>query len=265
MSRKIPPWRLPSLPGENEAETNERRNRAYFEEQLDNNMEWFQRMGGALDFVGKRVLEIGCGHGALSVFAAEHGAAQVVGLDLDESRIDFARRYTASKYPHLAEILHFEMTDAASFNDGSFDMIISKDTFEHIEDVEEIMGHFRRLLCSGGTLAIGFSPLYYSPYGDHGRFRLGVPWLHAILPESLLVLWISRLEKRKIKNALDLGLNKLMPYQFRQLMKNYHWASLAIEYNRGNKRLFWLFNKLRCLPLLERYFTVSIYVLATKP
>ena len=178
------------MPSESEAETNERRNCAYVEEQLGDNMEWFRRMGRGIDFDGKRVLEIGCGHGALSVFAAKHGSTQVIGLDVDESRIDFARRYTASQYPHLVGILQFETANAASFHDGSFDMIISKDTCEDLEDVDETMEHCQRLLRSGGTLAIGFAPLYDSPYGDHGRFGLGIPWLHAMLPESIPVRWI---------------------------------------------------------------------------
>lgn len=267
MARKVPAWRLPPLPGESAAETQDRRDRAYFVEQLEDNQEWLRRVGSIepLNFAGKRVLEIGCGHGALAIFAAQKGATQVVGLDLDEGRIAFAQRLLAEKYPEYVKSVCFETVDVANFKAPAFDLVVSKDAFEHIDDLPEMLAQIRRLLRPGGILAVGFSPLYYSPFGDHGRFHLGLPWLHAIIPEGLLARWASYRERRTITGAADLGLNKVTPHEFRQLMASAPWSTLAIRYNQGRNSLFHLFDGLRRIAGLERYFTVNIYALATMP
>lgn len=258
---------LPPLPGESPAETQRRRERAYFVEQFESNQEWLRRIGGIapLEFAGKRVLEIGCGHGALAFFAAQQGAAQVVGLDLDQERIAFARRVLAEDYQECAGRVHFETEDVAGFQGPPFDLVISKDSFEHIADLPGMLAHIRRMLRPGGTFAVGFSQLYYSPFGDHGRFHVRVPWLHALVPEGLLARWASYREGRLITSAADVGLNKVTPSEFRQLMASTPWSSLSIRYNQGGHSLFRLFDVLRRVPGLERYFTVSIYALASMP
>ena len=56
---------------------------AYFDEQMaESNPEFWSRCGGRPDLRGLRVLEVGCGHGALSVDMAR-GGADVLGVDLN--------------------------------------------------------------------------------------------------------------------------------------------------------------------------------------
>ena len=43
------------------------------------------------DFAGKRVLDMGCGYGWHCMYAAEHGAEQVIGFDPSEKMIAVAR------------------------------------------------------------------------------------------------------------------------------------------------------------------------------
>ncbi len=45
------------------------------------------------DLKGKRVIDYGCGAGFFSVYAAQSGAAKVVGVDAEESALATARHF----------------------------------------------------------------------------------------------------------------------------------------------------------------------------
>ena len=182
-NKKMQPWEIPALPGESAADHKERKRQTYFNDQRENNLEWFKRMDFQLDVTGMRVLDLGCGHGALSVSFAERGAAEVVGIDLDDDRIDFANRNLAANFPELAGRVQFRCEDVLRMSE-QFDLIVSKDAFEHIDDLGGVIGHLHSMLKPGGYLAPGFSPLFFSPFGDHARYELSVPWAH-VLPERL--------------------------------------------------------------------------------
>jgi SAM-dependent methyltransferase len=263
LTRRIRPWLIPPVPGETPAQTSARRDEAYFAEQLSDNDEWLRRMGRGLDVKGKRVLDLGCGHGALSVLMAKLGAVKVVGVDLDEGRIDFARRNGAARYPEFANVLSFEAIDITDLQ-GEYDLVVSKDAFEHIDALEHVLDQIFRLLAPGGSLASGFGPLYYSPFGAHGRFHLGVPWLHSVVPESVLSAMASRREGRSVRSASDLGLNKLTTPALERFIAHQAWSNVDIHFNQGAKRLFKVFDQLRKFPALEKYFTVNVYLLARK-
>ena len=261
---EMKPWEIPARPGESPAELKERRRQAYFDDQRENNLEWFKRMDFQIDVAGMRVLDLGCGHGALSIGFAERGAAEVVGLDLDSDRIDFAQRNLNKAFPELKGRVQFRCEDVMDIED-QFDLIVSKDAFEHIDDLSGVIAHLHSLLKPGGYLAPGFSPLYFSPFGDHARYELKVPWAHAITPEKLLVWWINQRTDKDITNSMDLGLNRLTPKDFRTIFADAGvWEQVDIQYNRGDNRLFPVFNALRKVPGIEKFFTTSIYAVARK-
>ncbi len=261
---KMQPWEIPSLPGESPAAHKERKRQTYFDDQRENNREWFKRMNFQIDVEGMRVLDLGCGHGALSVSFAELGAAEVVGIDLDDDRIDFANRNLAKNFPELTDRVQFRCEDVLELQD-QFDLIVSKDAFEHIDDLSGVIRHLHSLLKPGGYLAPGFSPLFFSPFGDHARFELSVPWAHAVLPERMLVWWLNQRTDKGVNNSMDLGLNRLTPAQFRQIFDGEGaWDEVLIQYNRGDNPLFTVFNALRRVPPVEKFFTTSIYAVARK-
>jgi SAM-dependent methyltransferase len=229
---------------------------------VQENFEWLARIGRPIVFSGAHVLDLGCGHGALSIAIAQNGAKKVVGLDLDADRIDFAARNLNERFPELVEkVLFLDQDIAARPERGRYDLVVSKDSFEHIEDLESVTESISVLLKDGGKLIVGFSPLYYSPFGDHGRLLLPLPWLHALFPTRLLGRWASFRMRRKITNISDLGLNRLTPKQFRKLFENPKWRIVSLEYNRGSKLLMPIMRMLRRLPCLEDYFTVNIYAI----
>ena len=73
------------------------------------------------DFAGKRVLDLGCGYGWHCIYAAEHGAASVTGVDLSEKMLAVAREKTAA--PQVT-YLRGDM-GAVEFPPESFDVVLS--------------------------------------------------------------------------------------------------------------------------------------------
>lgn len=235
--------------------------RQYFDGQDASNKEYWRRFDTRLDWAGKRVLEVGCGHGAMSVEIAQAGAS-VVGVDLDEGRIAFANRNVAQQFPHLLDRLTFRAVDATSLPvDEPFDVIISKDTFEHVADVASLLRALgERLVRPDGLIYAGFSPLYYSPFGDHGRTGLKVPWAHAVLPKRAVLAAAARRNGHPVASLLDIGLNGNTPAQFRAAFEESGLRLLDIAYNRGDKRLLPALEKVRKrFRRLDRFSTVSIY------
>lgn len=80
------------------------------------------------DLTGRRVLDAGCGTGALSIEAARRGA-DVVGIDISPNLIDLARQRTPED---LVERVHFEAGDMlGGGGHGQFDHIVAMDSLIH--------------------------------------------------------------------------------------------------------------------------------------
>lgn len=267
---RFEPWNLPPLPGETDSSLKERRHRAYFEWQLRESIpDWWSRFQRPVpDFTGAAVMDLGCGHGSLTVSIAQQGAARAVGVDIDRERIEFARRHVPQAYPDLASKVEFQDKDIALL-EGQYDFVVSKDTFEHIGNLEAVMGHIHRLLKPGGKLVIGSSPLFYSPFGDHEMYwgSRFLPWLPVYVPERVLLRiarWRRASERRGVMSGTDIGLNKMTPAQFRNFLVPGRWQVESIAYNSGNKPLLKPMSILRKVPGLERFFTTGIYAVVSK-
>jgi ubiquinone/menaquinone biosynthesis C-methylase UbiE len=69
-------------------------------------------IAAVVDLDGKRVLEVGCGEGRLTRFAAEH-AAEIYAFDPDAERVRTAEADLPSE---LRERVRFAVHDAAAFD-----------------------------------------------------------------------------------------------------------------------------------------------------
>lgn len=240
----------------------------YFEEQVLDSQKYWRRLGGRPDFSGKVVLEIGCGHGALCIDAAISGAQRVIGLDLIGNRIEFANRIVAERFPNIANRIEFHHLDINEMAlEGKVDFVISKDTFEHIMNLDKVLLSVKRVLREGGLLITGFSPLYYSPFGDHGFHAIGnrlkLPWAHLILGDARVVAAYNRHHPGvKCHSMYDLGLNKFKRRDFLQAFEQagFEIVSETVNAVQEASRLMPLFRLLNKVPGLEDYTTVNMYV-----
>ena len=110
--------------------------------------------------VGADVLEYGCGPGSHSYFVAEHGADNVVGIDISPVGIDKA---AAEAKKRGLENISFRVMDAErlEFADNSFDLICGSAILHHL-DLERAYAELSRVLRPTGS-ALFVEPLGHNP------------------------------------------------------------------------------------------------------
>jgi len=118
---------------------------------LDVYLEHIGRYVFAADFVKERtILDVACGTGYGSFYLAQHGAKQVIGMDISEKCINYAMmRYRADN-------LQFYLGDANQipFHACSFDVIISFETLEHLSNPEKFLAECNRVLNKNSLIII---------------------------------------------------------------------------------------------------------------
>ncbi|HMD89583.1 MAG TPA: cyclopropane-fatty-acyl-phospholipid synthase family protein [Anaerolineaceae bacterium] len=99
---------------------------------------------------GDRLLDIGCGWGGLSIYAAENYGAQVVGISLSEKQIEYAMNQASNK--GLKDQVVFKLQDYRDVGSESFDKIVSIGMVEHVGRIKlaEYFAHAYRMLRPGG-------------------------------------------------------------------------------------------------------------------
>ena len=86
------------------------------------------------DLRGKRILDAGCGTGALAVEAARLGA-EVVAIDLSPTLVDLARERIPADVAHLVEFHSGDMLDK---NLGHFDHVVAMDSIIHYDTEDAV-------------------------------------------------------------------------------------------------------------------------------
>ncbi len=109
------------------------------------------RLLANIDLTAKRVLDIGCGAGGITLsLARDYGAASVVGIDVESPVCDTARKLIEDAgFSDQIEI-HKVIPGPFPFADQTFDIVFSKDSIVHITDKEALAAEAFRVLKPGG-------------------------------------------------------------------------------------------------------------------
>lgn len=235
----------------------------YFQRGFASTGSYLDRFGGRLDFAGKAVLDVGCGYGTTCFAVAERGAARVVGIDVSPQFVDFARAKLRDEYPHLADRMEFRLVEQSGDPAGErFDVVLSKDSFEHIEDPESYLGTMKGYLKPGGELAIGFSPLWKSPYGAHIKDQTRLPWVHLLLPEEAVLGERERLgypDSGGRYEDVAGGLNRMTLGRFLSITDDPELTPVYLATNVTNSRLGKVLAALTRVPGAREYCTFNVY------
>lgn len=108
--------------------------------------EWHELKKLLPDVQGKRVLDIGCGFGWHCAYAAQNGAASVLGIDISEKMLAVA----AEKNAFLQVTYQNMPMEDMAFSEHSFDVVISSLAFHYTPDFGMICRKIAQCLTEGG-------------------------------------------------------------------------------------------------------------------
>ncbi len=102
------------------------------------------------DCKGKRMLDIGCGDGALSYLLCQKGGF-VIGVDSSDAAINLAKKKTKN-------VKNIEFIKASAyclpFKHNCFDYVISSDVVEHLQEPHRMLAEIKRVFNGKGKVII---------------------------------------------------------------------------------------------------------------
>ena len=141
------------------------------------------------DLQGARILDAGCGTGALAVEAARRGA-QVVAIDLSPTLVDLARERLPFDVAHRIDFRSGDMLDPAL---GHFDHVVAMDSIIHYQTEDAVHALAQLAQRTSGSMVFTFAPRTpllaamitvgrLFPRGDRA------PWLEPMAEEKIAAL-----------------------------------------------------------------------------
>lgn len=160
--------------------------------------------GGRVE--GARILELGCGAGYLSLALGMLGAAHVVGIDLDVDSYVGPTEARAVREQLRAGAENVELRTGnameLAFESQSFDVVVSANAVEHIEDLSAAYRETVRVLRPSGLAYHQVDP-WFSPHGGHALGTLDFPWGHVRLTEDEFVRYIEEYRPFEASDAIQ--------------------------------------------------------------
>lgn len=99
------------------------------------------------NWMGLKVLDVGCGGGFSCEFLARRGAI-VSGIDQSSNCIDVAKRHALTS--QLAINYQNGHAESLPYRDATFDSVICVDVLEHVNDLQQTLLEIQRVLKPGG-------------------------------------------------------------------------------------------------------------------
>jgi len=155
-----------------------------------------------VDLHGACVLEAGCGVGAYSSQIGRRYSSCVEAFDIEFERVREARRDT----PHAV----VAAAEAVPYRSDLFDLVISNEVIEHVQDDRAAVREMVRVLRPGGRLVL-FCPNRWYPVEQHGwywrgEYRFGNIPLINYLPDrwrDRLVPHVRTYTARRLRRLFD--------------------------------------------------------------
>lgn len=118
----------------------------------------------------KKVLDLACGEGYGTYLISKWGAKEVVGIDISSDAINSA---TKNFKNDGLSYLEADATNLEKIKDNSFDMVVSYETFEHVNNVDKYLDEIKRVSKKNAVIIISCpNDYYYYPSdSEHNPFH----------------------------------------------------------------------------------------------
>jgi len=237
----------------------------YFKWRQEKAKVFCERFPEGIKFENKTVLDLGCGNGSLSFYALEKGAKLVVGIDVNNTIIDFSNFLLEQHFSQYKNRVSFLKANICDLESVKFDIIICQATFEHILDPYSCLKGIELSLKQEGKAYIGFADLYNSPWGDHKRTKAPFfnifPWAHICFKQEWLIKNYNKNNPNNPINSIhDLGLNGFSFSQFLNLFNSTDLKIIYFKVNNHKNPLVYIINIFRVIPGLRELLSMNIYI-----
>ena len=212
-------------------------------------------------------LDMGCGSGELTIAFAKLGIRHITGVDFLPRYID--RAMAQARRAGAGQGARFICRDLHSwFPEEKYDVLLSFDALEHIDDPRAFLEKMTDFLAPGGIAVLAFGPLFHSPFGDHmwDFFRLQIPWRGVLFTERS-VLRVRRECFRPTDAASGYrdiagGLNLMRYSEFLRHVADTGWRFDYLAVNTFLNRLpplRFICDMVMRVPVLRDYFAHNVY------
>jgi SAM-dependent methyltransferase len=221
------------------------------------------------------VLEIGCGEGGNLKPFLDMGC-QVTGIDLSEYKIGNAQTFFA-QHPNRQNLSLiskdiYEIADSPEF---TFDLILLRDTIEHIPEQDRIMARMKTFLKPGGVIFFAFPP-WRMPFGGHqqvcrNKMLSALPYFH-LLPRWLYktVLRIGGESDALIQGLMEVRDTQISIQRFQRILRTQNWTirkqtyylfnpNYEIKFGLKPREVSSIFN----IPLLRDFYVTALYCIVS--
>lgn len=151
--------------------------------------------GRSLRFQGLRALDLGCYCGGRAVaWAEKYRLAHISGIDIDPVMIRAAQEF--AQLHAVDSCFRVGVAESIPFESESFDLILTFDVLEDVQDLTRAMAECYRVLKPGGHMYLVF-PQYLHPTEHHLCLVSTTPGLHYFFSgRSLVRVYNSILRER---------------------------------------------------------------------
>jgi 2-polyprenyl-3-methyl-5-hydroxy-6-metoxy-1,4-benzoquinol methylase len=248
----------------------------YFRQQYENSKNYVLPFI-QLDFPeiqNKNVLEIGCAEGGVLKAFTDLGCV-CTGVELSTSKVENAKKFMENEWKNgQIQFICKNIYDLDFQNEFQhfFDVILLKDTIEHIPQQENIIAYLKSFLKPNGVIFFGFPP-WYMPWGGHqqickSKVLMLMPYFHLLpMPVYQWTLKFWGETDIKIKELVEIKETGISTHRFEHILKQSDYKILRRRFYFVNPIYRYKFQTkpleqwkwLGKIPFLRDIFATTVY------